>query len=101
MELSDNAPPRLVESPQPLDPEALLAPAYQCQTWTTAQPDRLPELPPSIGQSLVRLETISAAPLLDDRLGWPDTLQDTEASTTPIYVRPPVFVAPISPIASN
>ena len=99
VELQKDKPPRLIEPPQPLDPEALASPIRTCNAWLTLQADRLPKLPTAIADALVRLDKYSAAPLLDDQLPWPNTRQETEDSTTPIYVRPPVFVSP-SPIAT-
>lgn len=90
--------PAMIGEPLPLDPIHLLRSEYACDIWLTVQGDKLPELPREISAALLSADSYSAVPLLDvGTAPWPATLEDTEKSTTPLYVRPPVFVQP-SPI---
>ena len=88
---------RLADDPAPLDPQGLLAEANHCDCYATAQADSLPELPPEVASCLMALPEIDAAVLArapEALYPWPTDMVEMEQSTTPLYVRPAVFVKP-------
>ena len=80
----------------PVSPDDLLRSEYVCEAWATCQESLLPPLPSDVDAALLKTNTISARHLLDisDDFAWPATVEERERSTTPIYVRQPVFVRP-------
>ncbi|MBO4619254.1 MAG: tRNA (adenosine(37)-N6)-threonylcarbamoyltransferase complex dimerization subunit type 1 TsaB [Victivallales bacterium] len=88
---------RLADDPTPLNPQELLAEANHCDCYATAQADSLPELPPEVASCLKALPEIDASELArapEALYSWPTDLAGMEQSTTPLYVRPAVFVKP-------
>ena len=86
---------RLVAPPQAMTPETLTEPDHACDRWLTPQARLLPPLPAPIADSLIAIDAISPSPRLSAPDAWPTTTAEMIASCTPIYVRPPVFVAPL------
>ena len=88
---------RLADDPTPLDPQDLLAEANRCDCYVTAQADSLPEFPPEVASNLKALLGIDASELAhapETLYPWPTDMDGMEQSTTPLYVRPAVFVKP-------
>ena len=88
---------RLADDPTPLNPQELLAEGNRCDCYATAQADALPELPPEVASCLKALPEIDASELArapEALYSWPTDLAGMEQSTTPLYVRPAVFVKP-------
>ncbi len=93
----ENSALRPLMAPIVLDPDPLLLPEYACGQWVTAQAPMLPPLPHTVDDALCRLERLQAAALLQASAAqwpWPTTEAEITASCEPLYVRPPVFVAP-------
>ena len=85
--------------PSAEEPDALAAPDRRCDRYATVQPDQVfPVLPPVVRERAVSLVAVEARHLLDvTGWPWPTDAAGMEASAEPIYVRPPVFVAPRLP----
>lgn len=57
-------------------------------------PVLLPLLPPELTGRVTAVTQLDAAGLLQASAPWPQTEAESQASCQPVYVRPPVFVAP-------
>lgn len=79
--------------------EGLLGEALRCDRYVTAQADPVLELlAPALRERTTVRSGLEARFLLDPAgWPWPAEVAGMEASTEPVYVRPPVFVSPRVP----
>ena len=79
-----------------VDPEDLKDASGTCGLFVTPHAATvLRLLPPMLRDRVVSVESVDARYLLDPAgRVWPASRQESEETTQPIYVRPPVFVKP-------
>ncbi len=86
-------------TPTAMLPAGLLDERNTCDLWITPQASLLPPLPAPICDEIQSISAIDATHLLrDTSVPWPKDAAEAIASCEPIYVRPPVFTDPVTPV---
>ena len=90
---------RIDSAPAAMLPDGLLEGKNSCDLWITPQATLLPPLPAPICDEIQSIASLDATYLLrDTSVPWPKDVTEAIASCEPLYVRPPVFTEPITPL---